>query len=47
MSVVCAPTERGKQTSHWSYKHLAPTEPGKTVFIERIVCTFFRPSLGL
>ena len=40
MSVDCAPTERGNQTSHWFYKHLAPTEPGKTVLIERIASTF-------
>jgi hypothetical protein len=35
MCVNCAPTERGKQSTDGSYKHLAPTEPGKTVLIER------------
>jgi len=31
-SLGCAPTERGRQISHWSYKYLAPTEPGPRLF---------------
>jgi hypothetical protein len=40
MSECCSPTEREIQTNRWSYKPLAPTKPGKTVFIERVVRTF-------
>jgi hypothetical protein len=35
MCVHCAPTEREKHSSDWSYKHLAPMEPGKATLIER------------
>ena len=43
MSVHGTPTERGKHSTDGSYKHLAPMEPGKTVIIERIICTCSEP----
>jgi len=39
MSVHGTPTERGKHSTDGSYEHWAPMEPGKTVIIERIICT--------